>query len=317
MNVLYVVHMFPPYKNCGSETYAVNLLKYLQSKGHNVRVLYIKSPNIPGPAKQYEYQGIEVFPSGDVSDILIRWADRVITHLWPTTWAVQMSKIYKRPVFHVTHGDEVKNVIAEGRYPVNIIYNAYHIKEKLNYPHPSIVLHPPINPDDYPDNKTDRKYITLVNLNKNKGVELFYELAARLPGKRFLGVRGTYDEQIIRELPNVTITGPTTDMLSVYRKTRILIAPSKLESFGMVVREAICSGIPVIAHPTDGLKENCGDAAIYCDRENISQWEAAINALDTKKYYLRYSELSKNRAYNSESSEQLKTLDDFLNVARC
>lgn len=316
MRVLYILHMFPPYKNCGSETYAVNLLTYLKSKGHDVRVLYIKSHGIKGPERMYEYKGIEVYPSGDVSDILIRWADRIITHLWPTTWAVQIAKIYHKPVYHVTHGDEVKNVIAEARYPVKIIYNAHHIAEKLNYPHPAIVLHPPINPAIYPDNTLDIKhgFITLVNLNKNKGVELFYELARLMPERKFLGVLGTYDTQEVKPLPNVTFIGPTTDMLSVYRQTRILIAPSKLESFGMAVREAMCSGIPVIVSGTPGLRENCGDAAVYCNRDKIDEWVTEIRRLDQKKYYLSRSELSKNRACNSELPEQLKSLDEFLNV---
>ncbi len=321
MKILYSLHMFPPFKNCGSETYAFNLLKYLQSQGHEVRVLYIPAPNIPHPKTSYVYNGIEVFPGGAASDVLIRWADRVITHLWPTSWTVQMCKIYKRPVYHVTHGEERKELVSSGRYPVNIIYNAYHIANKLNYPrHPSIVLHPVIKPEYYQTgvNPEEANYITLVNLNKNKGVELFYGLAERFPNKKFLGVTGSYDQQIIREdLPNVKIISQTTDILSVYRHTRILLAPSQLESFGMAAREAMCSGIPVIANPTDGLLENCGEAAMYCNRENIEAWSAGIDALDEKNYYLYRSELSKKRAYNSELPGQLKNLEKFLNVSRC
>ncbi len=67
----------------------------------------------------------------------------------------------------------------------------------------------------------------------------------------------------------------------VYAKTLILLMPSKVEAYGMVGLEAMCSGIPVIAHPTPGIMEALGDAAIYIDRRDHAEWIDTVRTLVT------------------------------------
>ena len=55
--------------------------------------------------------------------------------------------------------------------------------------------------------------------------------------------------------------------------------PSDYESWGMVGVEAMHSGIPVIAHPTPGLRESLADAGTFIDRGDVDAWEAAIRRL--------------------------------------
>ena len=44
----------------------------------------------------------------------------------------------------------------------------------------------------------------------------------------------------------------------------------------MAAVEALAHGIPVIAHPTPGLRESLGFAGTYVDRDNIDAWEAQL-----------------------------------------
>lgn len=317
MRILFSIHLFPPQHNCGSETYAVALIHYLQSKGHDCRVLLHKA-NGPLLDKMYVYQDIPVWPaSGQIGNHFF-WADRVFTQLTHmTAWTMTMACQYKKPCFHITHSDQVNQAVAACRLPVRVIYNTYESAKNLNYQHPAIVLHPPINPEDYQTGVTPHKaeYITLINLNRNKGVGIFYEIARRMPERKFLAVQGSYDEQILSDLPNVTAVPNSPDILFAYKQTRILLMPSEMESYGLTAREAMSSGIPVICTDLPGLRENCGDAAVYMDRDNIQGWVTEIRKLDNKKQYLSRSELCKNRAYNSDIPEQLKALDEFINMA--
>jgi glycosyltransferase involved in cell wall biosynthesis len=92
-------------------------------------------------------------------------------------------------------------------------------------------------------------------------------------------VHGSYGEQIVRALPNVELREHGTDMRAVYRSSRLVLMPSRYESWGRVGVEAMASGIPVLAHPTPGLHESLGEAGIYLDRDDPAAWITAIREL--------------------------------------
>jgi len=153
------------------------------------------------------------------------------------------------------------------------------------------------------------EYITLINTNENKGGKIFEKIAQAMPNKRFLGVLGSYDEQVKGSLPNLKYVPNTSEINQYYRQTRILLMPSEYESWGRTATEAMCSGIPVISSEAEGLKENCGSAGIYIkDRNDIKSWVNAINRLDEKKAYEEASRKAKNR---SRDHDPRKALDEF------
>jgi glycosyltransferase involved in cell wall biosynthesis len=153
------------------------------------------------------------------------------------------------------------------------------------------------------------EYITLINTNENKGGKIFEEIARQMPNKRFLGVLGSYDEQLDSKLPNLKLVPNTSNINQYYRQTRILLMPSEYESWGRTATEAMCSGIPVICSEAEGLKENCGTAGIYIkNRNEIKSWVNAINRLDDKKAYEEASRKAKARSREHDPS---KALDEF------
>ncbi|KAB1907119.1 glycosyltransferase family 4 protein [Micromonospora tulbaghiae] len=60
----------------------------------------------------------------------------------------------------------------------------------------------------------------------------------------------------------VRLTGPRTgpDLAATYAATDLLVAPSRRETYGMVVTEALARGVPVLASDTGGLPDTLGHA---------------------------------------------------------
>ena len=117
----------------------------------------------------------------------------------------------------------------------------------------------------------------MVNINKNKGGEILYRIAEALPQYKFQAVLGGYQEQVLPQPKNVKILPNGTDMVEVYRSSKMVIVPSKYESWGRVAAEAIVSGLPVIHSDTLGLQEVSANLEfLVFDRDNIDSWIAAI-----------------------------------------
>jgi glycosyltransferase involved in cell wall biosynthesis len=296
-----------------------NMGKFMKSKGHDVRVLLYYSAYY-GIKNPYEHEGIMIFPFNQViMDKLFRWADRVCTHLDYTQQTIHLAMLYKKPVVHLIHNTHPYDSIIAQDNNQWIVYNSHWAKEQLGYKHPSMVVYPPCDWRQYDTGKdsSQNEYITLINMDQNKGGHILKEIAKRMPEKKFLGVKGSYSEpalvgQIIDQPSNVTILDNTPNIMPVYEKTRILIMPSKYESWGRTATEAMCSGIPVISSGTPGLRENCGKAGIYVDRDDIDGWVTEINKLDKPSEYRKRSEAARKRSRELDPTEQLEALHDWL-----
>lgn len=313
MRITWSIHLYPPKHNCGSEWMAHNINKFLVSRGHEVRVILHQAHkyNIKVP---YQIDGVEVTgPTHKIEQY--QWPDVLITHLEYTAHTLPLGHMVKRPVVQFVHGDKRYPSIENAKH-ARIVYNSQWIADALKYKWKSMVFNPFCDYDfiNVNEEPSINKYITLVNLNENKGGKILYEIAKAMPGKQFLGVTGGYDHQILMSLPNVTIVPNSKDIREYYKQTRILIMPSEYESWGMVATEAMCNGIPVICTETPGLKENCADAAHYIgDRDNINEWVEAIDFLDDSlEVYNIFSNDGRKRAKELCDVNRLITLEKFL-----
>jgi len=332
MRILASIHLFYPRHCCGSESMLLHIMKYLITKGHQCRVILHQFDGLP-----YVYEGIEVFPATGRVDAY-SWADVLVTHLDYTQFTIIMAHEAKRPLVHFIHNDITYSSINNSDHGQYVVYNSDWIRKKVGYRHPSIVLHPPCdtkfyNVNDKPENN---EYITLISLNERKGGYMLAKIAEAMPEKKFIGVVGSYDnpgtmklnqQQIIAMMPpNVTVVQNSPDIVSVYKKTRLLIMPSDYESWGRTATEAMCNGIPVICTPTEGLEENCGEAAHYVGskRESfepgdpsvyigeVKEWVKAIQAFDNPEYYREKSVLCRARAEQLDPLKELEALEGFL-----
>lgn len=140
-----------------------------------------------------------------------------------------------------------------------------------------IVLHPIVRMEKHAT--TPGECVTLVNLIPEKGAVLFYQLSALRPDLQFMGVMGGYGRQL-SNVPGVTIVDNTPFMREmVWSKTKVLLMPSTYESYGMAAVEAMCSGIPVIATDTPGLRESTDGAALLMDTRCPHEWKKALDGV--------------------------------------
>lgn len=308
MRVLAMLHLFPPHHNAGAERMVLAMLRALVERGHEVDVLLSqRHPEITGP---YELHGIRVHPHRGKEDVFAFLAstDVIVAHLENTPRATALGESFRIPTVKVAHNTFAATRAQLQRGVSLAVYNSRWMAEEFsNLAVDSVVIRPPVSVGEYQTVPGDA--ITLINLFEPKGPKVFYALAERFPKQKFLAVRGAYGEQVIRDLPNVEHVGHIDgDHMrdQVYARTKILLVPSEYESWGRVGIEAMCSGIPVIAHPTPGLTESLGEAGIFHDRSKIDEWEAAINALLKPRAYSAASKRALARAAELDPTSDLE-----------
>lgn len=116
----------------------------------------------------------------------------------------------------------------------------------------------------------------------------------------------------IDALPNVTFMRRTSDMSTIYGRTKILLAPSQWEeAWGRVASEAHCSGIPVFGSDRGGLSQAIGPGGIVlAHNAPIEDWVAALRKLwsdeatydsmsETAVAYAKRPELDFHSQYNT------------------
>src|SRR5690606_11134361 len=179
------------------------------------------------------------------------------------------------------------------------------------WPGRSIVCHPPTFPEHHRVPSTGDA-VTIVNCSKEKGIKTAWRCAEALPDHRFLGVKGGYGHQLIPRSPNFETIPTQQDMRTVWSRTRVLLVPSAYETWGMVGVEAMCSGIPVIAHPTPGLRESLGDAGIFVDRDDTDGWGRELRRLADPDEYAAASAASLARAAELDPRVSLDRFADAV-----
>ncbi|MEV4384045.1 glycosyltransferase family 4 protein, partial [Streptosporangium sp. NPDC049644] len=271
MRLLAMLHAYPNHHNAGAEWMVHTMLRAAVGRGHEVDVVLSN----PAPGGSYTLDGVRVHPFVSKNDPFeyTDHADAIITHLENTQRASMIGQMLGVPVVHVLHNTfgQTRNWLRKG--PCSLaVYNSQWMRAdfeewlgSVNAPRPTaVVVRPPVLAEEYRTKHGDR--ITLINLYPPKGSATFWALAERMPDVEFLAVTGGYGDQDIRDLPNVEVLPniPGDRMRDeVYARTKILLVPSDYESWGRVGVESLVSGIPVIAHPTPGLKESLGAAGVF------------------------------------------------------
>ncbi len=314
----WLIHMYPPVHNAGAEWMAHAMNTYLiQSANCSVNVVLNR-------AKVQEFERVRLIDkkSQEQVDSAITHSSVILSHLDQEVHALHAAMKAKRPFVAVMHNNYRKPWLQEyvRMNPKNIylINNSKWLQEYYSlFNIPSIVVYPPVFWRDYAT-ETTREYVTLINLNHNKGGDVLIKIAKAMPDVQFMGVNGGYDGQIEdRKVKNIEYAENTAFIKGVYAKTAILLVPSREESWGRVAIEAMSSGIPVIANPTPGLLESCGQAGIFCKRDDIGAWVREIRRLkEDQAYYEERSSAALSRAKELDPTPQLEAMSKWLLTLR-
>jgi glycosyltransferase involved in cell wall biosynthesis len=120
-------------------------------------------------------------------------------------------------------------------------------------------------------------YVGRVAVEKN--LRAFLDL--KLPGSKLVVGDGPQRKALEREYPDVHFAGARhgAALAAAYAGADVFVFPSKTDTFGLVVLEALASGLPVAAYPVTGPKDILSEAERPVGALNEDLRQAALDAL--------------------------------------
>lgn len=323
IRMLWIDQDYVPFVNAGSEICSHQINKHFMKKPYKYDV-WAAVPGYP----QRTFEGVRCFDLNDKSLFHKVLDSSHILHSHSGSYRSTMlylSRVTGKPYVGWVHTDSyvrgVKGAWNDKRVGDRqwTAFNSVSLRasrpELKGNDHVEIFF-PSVDFRDYAVDKKQRKplYVTLSNVNDNKGGNLLIQLAKALPEIEFLGIIGGYRKQITTsELPNLKYTQHTTQIKDVYAQTWVLIMPSKEETWGRTAVEAMSSGIPIVVSPTPGLRECCGDAAIYCDRNDLETWVTTLRQLKADQgFYNKRSSVALERARALDPRPDFKRMETWI-----
>ncbi|RWX78696.1 glycosyltransferase family 1 protein [Neorhizobium lilium] len=139
------------------------------------------------------------------------------------------------------------------------------------------VFHP-MERNDNPFGLPRPIFITVGRVAVEKNLPAFLDLD--LPGSKVVVGDGPARADLQKRYPNVLFTGMKTgnELAEAYAQADVFVFPSKTDTFGNTILEALASGVPVAAYPVTGpvdiIEEGSGAGAMSEDLR-----EACLSAL--------------------------------------
>lgn len=112
-------------------------------------------------------------------------------------------------------------------------------------------------------------YVGRVAVEKN--IEAF--LALDLKGTKYVVGNGPQLEELKRRFPDVRFLGGRgeEELAECYAAADVFVFPSRTDTFGLVLLEALASGVPVAAFPVPGPLDVIGDSGAGCLDEDLGR----------------------------------------------
>jgi hypothetical protein len=321
-----ITHGYPPLWNMGGEVSlhrtmkAIDGDKFVLTNTHepyafeNVVVQQINTPDVlnirsnPRPiAEQLKKLGANVVIGQNELSLAAVRAAKIVG-------AVSIVNIHTPPQYG-------RNLADAMRIADYAIYNTQVAAREWGEPD-ALVIHPPISPLPEKINNSGDAYTVLSSL-RNKGVEVVLDLAKMYPDKRFIIVRSPAErthgikdlEERAAKLPNVELHPRVSpeEVYKYFQQTRILLVPSKYETYGMSAIEAAGYGIPCVHVDTPHVREGIGEGAILVPPQSLKETAKGIDLIE--KDYDTYAAKARARAeyLDARQTEELQRLKDFIN----
>jgi len=148
-------------------------------------------------------------------------------------------------------------------------------------------------------------YVGRVAVEKN--VEAFLELD--LPGSKWVAGTGPILEKLKAQYPDANYLGVLSqaELAKVYAAADVFVFPSKTDTFGLVLLEALACGTPVAAYPVTGPVDVLGGGSAGAMNEDLRQ--ACLDALKIERRAARaWAERFSWRAASEQFASHLRPL---------
>jgi glycosyltransferase involved in cell wall biosynthesis len=124
-------------------------------------------------------------------------------------------------------------------------------------------------------------FIYVGRLAVEKNVEAF--LALDLPGVKWVAGEGPLGAELRRRYPAARWTGVLSqpELAELYSRADVFVFPSKTDTFGLVMVEAMACGLPVAAFPVVGPIDVVGDSGAGCLDQDLRT--ACLKALEISR----------------------------------
>jgi glycosyltransferase involved in cell wall biosynthesis len=125
-----------------------------------------------------------------------------------------------------------------------------------------------------------------------KNIEAFLQLD--LPGTKWVAGEGPLLEHLRRKYPKTRFTGvlQQPELAALYNAATVFVFPSKTDTFGLVLLEAMACGCPVAAYPVTGPLDVIGDSPAAVLSEDLQAACLAAAKIDRtlpREHAKRYS----------------------------
>ena len=135
-------------------------------------------------------------------------------------------------------------------------------------------------------------FLTVGRVAVEKNTTAFLDL--ELPGSKVVIGDGPLLAELRRQHPEVHFLGKRegVELARLYASADVFVFPSRTDTFGLVLLEALASGLPVAAYPVPGPLDVIGDSGAGVLDEDLQV--AAVKALDVprercREHALRYT----------------------------
>ncbi|MCD6580070.1 glycosyltransferase family 4 protein [bacterium] len=265
----------------GAERIVINLAKHFVKKGNSVAILTLRNANY----FKNELKNIPVFcvnKKGKIDfttiykirSIIKKFKpDMINTHLFSASFWTKLSILFEHiPLFEVHHNvlwqeiwytifHKIANKLTNFKVTRHIfvskdVIDFYHIIEKIDG---DIIYNGiEIKNFDFSIKKDKHALLFVGRLIERKGIKDLLEIKKKLPSEYKLTICGIgpMKKYILKNKDDNTFFIEGCDSKSVFVKAGLLLMPSYWEGFGIVILEALASGVPLITYNVKGNINN-------------------------------------------------------------
>ncbi len=124
-------------------------------------------------------------------------------------------------------------------------------------------------------------FLTVGRVAVEKNIEAF--LGLDLPGTKVVIGDGPARAALAKRYPGAVFLGARhgDDLAALYASADVFVFPSRTDTFGLVLLEALASGVPVAAFPADAPRDVIGEAKVGVLDDDLRR--ACLGALDCSR----------------------------------